>query len=106
MDTHINHAYMRIRICTVYDQNERMCTWAANSNALSKTGVSAQLMNTKYSLCISECETKLKRNTLSTTIDSQKGIKHRTPNKARFIVHELISQIPCFRIMKESVLLM
>ena len=35
-----------------------------------------------------------------------KGVKHSAPNKARFIVHELISQIPCFRIMKESLLLM
>ena len=49
---------------------------------------------------------KLKQNTLSTTIDSQKGIAHRAPTKAQFITHELVSQIPCFRIMKNSLLLM
>ena len=34
---------------------------------------------------------------INTTIDSKKGIKHKAPNKAQFIVHELISQIPCFQ---------
>ena len=82
MDNHINHAYMRIKICIVNDQNEWMRTWAANSNAISSNGISAQLMNTKYNPCLSECGTKLERNTLGTINDSQKGIKHRAPNKA------------------------
>ena len=83
-----------------------MHTSAANSNALSRNGISAQLMNTKYSPCISECKTKLKQNTVSTTIANQKGVKQRAPTKDQFITHELVSQIPCFGIMKESLLLM
>ena len=35
-----------------------------------------------------------------------KEIKHRAPTKAQFITHELVSQILCFRIMKNSLLLM
>ena len=35
-----------------------------------------------------------------------KEIKHRAPIKAQFITHELVSQILCFRIMKNSLLLM
>ena len=34
-----------------------------------------------------------------------KGIKHRAPTKAQFIVHELVLQIPCFAIMKNLFLL-
>ena len=96
MDTHINHAYMRIKICIANDQNEWMRTWAANSNALSRNGISAQLMNTKYNPCISECETKLKRNTLGTIIDSQKGIKHRAPNKAPIYCSRINLMNPVF----------
>ena len=35
-----------------------------------------------------------------------KRIKHRAPTKAPIIVHELVLQIPCFTIMKNSLLLM
>ena len=50
-----------------------MCTWATSHNALSRNGISTQLTNTNYSSCISKCKTRLKQNTLSTTIDNQKG---------------------------------
>ena len=35
-----------------------------------------------------------------------KGIKYRALTKAQFIVHELVPQISCFRITKNSLLLM
>ena len=35
-----------------------------------------------------------------------KEIKHKAPTKGQFITHELVSQIPCFKIMKNSLLLM
>ena len=47
-------------------------TWASNHNALSRDGISTQLMNTECSSCISECKTKIKQNTLSTTVDNKK----------------------------------
>ena len=74
MNTRNYHAHMRIRICIVNDQNEWMRTWAANNNTLSRNGISAQLMNTKYSPCISECKTELKQNTISTIIASQRWL--------------------------------
>ena len=86
MDTHINHAYMRIGIYIVNDRNEWMRTWAANSKALSRSGISAQLMNTKYSSCMSECKAKLKQNTVSTTIASQKGSNIGPPPKPNLLL--------------------
>ena len=58
-----------------------MRTWVANSNALSRNGISAQLMNTKHNSYISECKAKLKQNTVSTIIDNQKGSNIGPPIK-------------------------
>ena len=61
---------------------EWMRTSATSHNVLSRNGISTQLMNTIYSSCISECKTKIKQNTLSTTVDNQKGSNmgpHQSP---------------------------
>ena len=82
MDTHINHAYMRIRICIVNDQNEWTRTWAANSNELSRNGISAPSMNTKHSSYISECKAKLKPKYSKHDNWQSKGVKHRAPQQS------------------------
>ena len=66
-------------------EREWMRTSATSHNALSRNGISAQLMNTKHSSYISECKTKLKQNTVSAIIDSQKGSNIGPPKKLNLL---------------------
>ncbi|CBI34555.3 unnamed protein product, partial [Vitis vinifera] len=56
-----------------------MHTSATSHNALSRNGISAQLMNTGYSSCVSKCKRKIKQNTLSAIVDNRNGSNIRPP---------------------------
>ena len=78
---------MRIGTCIENDQNESVCiTGPRATMRYQEKRLAYNLMNTKYNSYISEYKTKIKQNTLSTTVDNQKGSNIGPPPKPNLLL--------------------
>ena len=80
-----------------WSKREWVHTWASSHNALSRKGIITQLMNTKYSSCISECKMKIRQNILSTIVDNPKRSNIGPSSKPNLL---FMNWSPKFRVLE------